>query len=1725
MMWHRLVYKVVRRSTIRKTVISIALLMIVFMGGCSGRHDGLLSEKFQYDNQGRLTLKVARDGGKTKYQYNKQGLPSTIKYPNDTVKYGYDPNGNRIWMSNKSGRTEYQYDPFDRLIEVVFKYSPERKIKYAYDPWGRLKSITLPNGYQVAYEYDLFDRMTRVDDGHVTVRYEYQSDANRVVRRLSNGISTIFEYSDSAQLLLIHHQHNDASLIAAYRYEYDPDGRISTVEETTPQGTVTTQYTFDLLGRLIKSTPSNGSTVSYAYDVMGNRTSQTNADGTISYLYDSKGRLMKTGDISLSYDASGNLISKKNGKQSATYQYNEENRLIKVQTNGTTIHYTYDGDGNRTSREVQGKVTRYLQHFLTPLPQVAAEYDESGKQHHYLLGHSRIARRDANGQMVYFLEDYLGSTRYAVDSVGNLLARYTYSSFGFPTLIEGSPQTDFLYTGEQWDPEAKILYLRARYYDPQIGRFLSPDPLMGVISDPQSFNRYLYASNDPVNRVDPAGMESSFWDDLNRGIPFGTVYGQKATDYWAQKEVETGNCLYRVLGCIAATWTPGTWQKTTLTLAAPPIFKAFTAPNSYFLIKGLKAGSRGEPFHLKLLGRVVHYGVSVKHGPHIGIGISAKAFLHLTPTHINIGGAKGIDIPNIVVPVLWQNGTELFSQLGEAFSPGLNDLFQSVETKLGGIKLDSTAQFTGNIGDITGVVYDPEKQVLILVGDENRSLSSIKPEDMAIALISVFGPNPQDPQFTLDPADPQNPRGKWLKAVYIPEEIIGGTAFGQTLFEADWLLKQYSFGVKINENGKVEERKSSVHGLKSIAELSLENKEEKDRKESWNRFWIVSDKMELKKSGKSLYFDAAKMGVRSRKIVPDKSSPQGFRDVDTEDDPIASKFASSFTELYDQIAKESPEFERVRQLAKAVAIAKWIKQEGIPIDINWVNEYANKRIRTTDRVTALSTESTLSTQRTIHEGDRTGILTEIQRIRLFGGVDLTVTPEYKSDDGHAQGLQKAVTKKLQEKLVDPIFKIQQGEKMLTGVIFPVTKNGQKMWEDAPIITADGTKYQLNKQGQAIQSVDKWGNSAEYIWGADHRLNQFNVAAKNGWFIEGRRENGASEITVTNLRKNKFTYRYNASGALSDIIVDQKKYAGINYKEGGMEIDYGNYMERFTPDRSGHIQQYEVQPYRKGTPYGKPQVLNISYDKSGDITNIHSQDAGHLKFDYLDGRLKTMGTPRGQVDYTYETENDRVAQMKTTWGESIEYDYAADHLERVLYRNKDYARTVMFQNGLPVSEKDTRGKSEKYAYTQTGFLKRVEDSTGAVANYSYNNQDRIETIGFPNRSSIHFKYKSQRSKNPKEAFLKEVMVTYNEPKALPSPEVLKASRIEDIEEAGKTLKNGFILDLLVGGDGSVDLNIADRSGKISHLNEETSKEFRKLMEDSTASGSSERLTGDWDKFYDKNLSHLTNQKTSTSFSDSGIKRKPVLIIKSNMVNYKYDNLEKVKALRDNFIIFIASDGQHGKSTSEKSAKELARKIKNIPKIKRDNTVFIIRLPDEVANSPIRREWDIEVDKLRDIVGKENVLFDPSKDEFSKILEKRGKDIIAIEMTHTDKGIVFGNGEEYTSRDIKMGQDLSHIKYLLSGLGTCRLCGLEEGGFVSSLKGKGLGIVNGTYRLVSSDVALKRLRELNNLFKDIERHDLYPYHLLDVIDQRLNTLDKDKGTINLGKRENHDIMANG
>jgi RHS repeat-associated protein len=179
--------------------------------------------------------------------------------------------------------------------------------------------------------------------------------------------------------------------------------------------------------------------------------------------------------------------------------------------------YVYNGDGVRTRREGNwGRTWDYVWDVAAGLPVILNEmnrlYELDGAtadgsvNNTYVYGLDLISVTDKDGNQSYFLYDGLGSTTDLTDGNGNVTTTYGYDVFGATRSQSGTPDTVFRFTGEQRDSDSDMYYLRARYYDPAIGRFLSQDPLRSLAISPQSLNRYPYVGSNPVNRVDPTGM-------------------------------------------------------------------------------------------------------------------------------------------------------------------------------------------------------------------------------------------------------------------------------------------------------------------------------------------------------------------------------------------------------------------------------------------------------------------------------------------------------------------------------------------------------------------------------------------------------------------------------------------------------------------------------------------------------------------------------------------------------------------------------------------------------------------------------------------------------------------------------------------------------------------------------------------------------------------------------------------------------------------------------------------------------------------------------------------------------------------------------------------------------------------------------------------------------------------------------------------------------------------
>jgi RHS repeat-associated protein len=463
-------------------------------------------ESFTYDAAGNLITHTDFNGHTTTYAYDSlRHLISRTPDPsfNTTpVIYTYTASGQRASMFDVSGTTTYTYDLFDQLTS---KQSPQGAITYTHNATGNLTQMTAGN-FSVSYTYDAANRLSSVTEPTTgTTSYAYDTVGNLQRILYPNGVSHAYTFDALNRLTNLNASTNSAPL-ASYSYTMNASGHKLSVAELAGRNV---SYSYDPSYRLTAETITgatagpNGA-VSYGYDAVGNRIQTTStlsgiASGTFYYYVDDRLGID-------TYDSNGNTVS--SGGVSNTYDY--ENRI--VQHGGVTI--VYDGDGNRVSKTVGGVTTTYLVSDLNPtgFPQVIMESAMGGSSRLYVYGQQRISqsRFDPATNTTtnnFYLYDGHGSVRALADSSGAVTDRYDYDAFGNLIYSTGSTPNHYLYSGEEFDSDLGLYYNRARYLNAGTGRFFTMDPVRGDPGRPESLHSYLYASDDPVDRVDPAGTQ------------------------------------------------------------------------------------------------------------------------------------------------------------------------------------------------------------------------------------------------------------------------------------------------------------------------------------------------------------------------------------------------------------------------------------------------------------------------------------------------------------------------------------------------------------------------------------------------------------------------------------------------------------------------------------------------------------------------------------------------------------------------------------------------------------------------------------------------------------------------------------------------------------------------------------------------------------------------------------------------------------------------------------------------------------------------------------------------------------------------------------------------------------------------------------------------------------------------------------------------------------------
>ena len=469
------------------------------------------------------------------YEYDEMGRVQCININNEQTLYLYDDLGRKITEESSTGFKGYYYEGISQNVSSYFI--------------GRNHQIVYEN---IFYTYDDEMRVVQVkESGNLTASYAYDENGNKISETLANGVVSTYSYNGCNKVTKIVTK-SGKSDISSYEYSYYLDGS-DACKVRNENGTIeTTSYDYDGLKRLTKESISNGKiadTYAYEYDDYGNRSKMV-ANGSEEYetVYDytvngkytallqkeiktvkeassavtsNNGLAISPTDLitgtttnakreetAYSYDANGNQITKITADKTETNTYDSLNQLIEFTDGKTTASYKYDVDGLRISKTVDG---HSIDQIWNDDKQIAVDADGSNpyKAQIYIRGTNLLAGCEfvqaVKSDYTYYTQNAHGDVVNLTDNNGAVTKTYQYDAFGVEKNIDDTDTNAFRYCGEYYDKETATIYLRARYYSPSTGRFISRDSFAGSNNDPLSLNLYTYCHNNPVSGTDSTG--------------------------------------------------------------------------------------------------------------------------------------------------------------------------------------------------------------------------------------------------------------------------------------------------------------------------------------------------------------------------------------------------------------------------------------------------------------------------------------------------------------------------------------------------------------------------------------------------------------------------------------------------------------------------------------------------------------------------------------------------------------------------------------------------------------------------------------------------------------------------------------------------------------------------------------------------------------------------------------------------------------------------------------------------------------------------------------------------------------------------------------------------------------------------------------------------------------------------------------------------------------------
>ena len=498
--------------------------------------------EYTYDDYGNISLITGETGKIAEMIYNKQGLVTKA------VDYS-------------SGETSYYYYTFDGSLESEYRTSSDGSLTHYIitDSNGNTVEKTSVNGQTKTIttgtdkdgksfvSNDGVTNETSTDDfGRTTQVRTVRSDGTLV-------FNTDYEYADgkaensTTNLVSKYSQSYGSDSVLSYDYSYDANGNITEIKQN---GKLTNKYVYDSLNELKEEYDYvNKFYINYSYDRAGNLQNKyeqvldptygyptgTQNGNTYEYTDTSwKDKLTKVNGSNISYDANGNPLSYRDGM---SFEW-ENGRILKnINTSDKAIQMSYDSNGMRTQKTVDGVKTNY---YYDSNKNLIALVKGNDTLLFYYDSDGSATSFSYNGTMYFYVKNLQGDVIRIIDLAGTEVASYVYDAWGNikdtkgePTIREINP---IRYRGYVYDTETSLYYLQSRYYDPFTGRFLNADIYCDTgTSTPLSTNMFAYCENNPISNADEGGYIAANVIGAVIGGIVGAVGGYFLTNWLADK--------------------------------------------------------------------------------------------------------------------------------------------------------------------------------------------------------------------------------------------------------------------------------------------------------------------------------------------------------------------------------------------------------------------------------------------------------------------------------------------------------------------------------------------------------------------------------------------------------------------------------------------------------------------------------------------------------------------------------------------------------------------------------------------------------------------------------------------------------------------------------------------------------------------------------------------------------------------------------------------------------------------------------------------------------------------------------------------------------------------------------------------------------------------------------------------------------------------------------------